>query len=145
MTSERVSVGSYHLPPRPGRSLIRHEVSPLGACRAARSSPVGNPAGHNLSFESVLVIVGAIALMLLGIVAYMRFFRVSTDRAQDAWDQAMQTMVDRLGITFYPSSASYDWSGAAGTFRDMVTDPDRLLAAVATALDLAIILEAADG
>jgi hypothetical protein len=155
-------------------------------------------------------------------------------------------MVDRLGLTFYPSSAPNDWSGAAGTFRghhigfsvvaeterpsrtglfvqfqsplsaqvlarlaarrrfikgggnlelttstpsdggalppqvdalaatllegafdveveprrmlvtletrrntffnyDMVTDPDRLLAAVATALDLAIILEAADG
>jgi hypothetical protein len=199
-----------------------------------------------MSPANVIGMVGTIALMLLFVFGYSRFFARSTERAHDAWNQAMLAMVERFGLTLYPSTGPYDWSAAGGTFRghhigfsvvseterpmrtgmfvqfqrpltpqvlarlaarrrfikrggnleltistpsdggalppqvdelaatllegvydaeitpdrmvvtletrrntffnyDMVTDPDRLLAAVATALDLANILEAADG
>jgi hypothetical protein len=65
----------------------------------------------------MLVLAGAIALSLLGVVGYMRVFAGNTDRAQDAWNQAMQAMVERFGLTFYPSTGPHDWSGAGGIFR----------------------------
>jgi hypothetical protein len=61
--------------------------------------------------------VGAIALMLLFVFGMMRLFTRSTERAHGAWNQAMHAMVERFGLTLYPSTAPCDWSAAAGTFR----------------------------
>lgn len=70
-----------------------------------------------MSLGNVLGMAGAIALMLLFVFGQMRLFTRSTERAQDAWNQAMQAMVERFGLTFYPSTGPPDWSGAGGIFR----------------------------
>jgi hypothetical protein len=73
---------------------------------------------RDMLFKTVLPITGMSVLMLAFIVGYERFCQRHTERAQEAFRNAIQAMVERFHLTYHPPSGPHDWPGATGSYRD---------------------------